>query len=409
MNKYFKKIILLFLIFLLNIFVSLSSADETKVISQKEHSSFIQFIKNLFKNNIESSTTIKTTYDSNIFLTEDSEDSDIIHTLTQYVTFKAPKDPFYFQVDYTGNLSYYIEEGDNIHDHTSNAIFSYRPFNNFSLGIGNYFRKVYNKKITTVFGDRLISRGYKEDTPTFEVKLEPTKRLRVDAGWKYYALDADSPTDDYIDRGDNIGIISFNYEFRPDLIGFLGHRYQDAHFPHLSTKDAESSRVFFGFTKKIPDFCNLSLEVGQEHKHTSYLKDDANTDLKIKLNSTFSVYTIFNVALNFNGLEPSARKEYFQYFINSIDVGLRHMLNPKTTIFVTSRYERQKFDSSDILTGNSAVDKSTDVISFGAGLKRNLNDWLSFNLGYSYIKRNTDFVNEGYTDNKISFGLTANY
>jgi len=113
--------------------------------------------------------------------------------------------------------------------------------------------------------------------------------------------------------------------------------------------------------------------------------------------------------LTFNKVNPSSRQEYLQYCDNAVEVGLWHLLNPKTSISTSVSFERQEFDSSDVLSGNAAVDRTTDIISLGANLNRKFNDWLSLDLGYVFSKRNTDFAQEGYTDNRVNVGLTASY
>ena len=375
--------------------------------AENKSSSAMESVKRILKK-INFVTTVSTSYDSNIFLAENNENSDTIGTFSQYLSYRHTEEPFHFKIDYAGNISYYLDEGDDIYSHISNALFSYRPFDKVSFGIGNYFKMMRTKSIATTFGDRLLSRGYQEDTPLFEAKIEPIDKLIVDLSYQYYYLDAAAAADDYIDRGDNIGKIAFNYDFFPALTGFVGCRYQDAHFPHLTTKDAESVRGFAGITKKFKKF-NLTAEVGQEHKDTNFQSNDANTDALIKASSTFSAFTTLNLILTYNKSLPSARREYFQYFTNSVAVSLWHVINPKTSISTSLSYSRQKFDSSDVLSGYGQLDKTTGIYGFNTTLTRNLNDTLSFNLGYSYTKRNTDFAKEGYTDNKVSVGLTARY
>lgn len=382
-------------------------SEAAKITDPQAPITFAESIKNLI-NKIDFSTAVKATYDSNIFLTEDNEDSDIINTLTQGLVLKLPNDPFYLQLDYTGNLSYYLEEADTLSNHSANFLASYRPFDYFSFGIGNSFKKMNSKKITTAFVDRLLSRGYVADTPMFQLKIEPSAKWMIESSWEYYYLDADSSSDDYIDRGDNTETVAFNYEFWPELTGFFGCRHQDAHFPHLSTKDADSYKGFFGFKRKFDKF-NLNAQVGQEHKETNFQSNDSNTDFQISANSTFSVFTLINIAFTFNKSEPSARKEYFQYFKNGVEISFWRLLTPKLSLLTNFSYEKQKFDAAHALSGNYYVDKTTTIYSFGSSLIRRINDTLSLDFGYSFMKRNTDFASEGHTDNKISFGITASY
>jgi len=396
---------ILFSLFLLSEFTILYAAPEAPV--QEETSAFVKFIKNLF-NKMDFVSRLTTTFDSNIFLAEDNDNSDLINTFTQKISLKIPEEKYFLEMDYTGSISYYTEEGDNIYDHSANFLFSYRPFDNFSYGIGNSFKQMHTKKITSAFGDRLLSRGYRENTPVVEIKYEPTDKITLDLASNHYYLDAASTQDDYIDRDDWMYDFAINYDIWPELSGIFGYGYQDNHFPHLSTKDAKSHRGFVGFLRKFKSF-NLSAEVGQQHKETYFHGNDANTDFKVNLDTTYSVFTRLNLGLTFNKVNPSSRQEYLQYCDNAVEVGLWHLLNPKTSISTSVSFERQEFDSSDVLSGNAAVDRTTDIISLGANLNRKFNDWLSLDLGYVFSKRNTDFAQEGYTDNRVNVGLTASY
>ena len=98
------------------------AAEKIEPGDQQSPLSFIQFFKNIFKK-IEFVSRVATIYDSNIFLSEDAENSDIITAFTQNLSLKLPEDPYYLQLDYTGNISYYLEEGDNIYNHNANFLF----------------------------------------------------------------------------------------------------------------------------------------------------------------------------------------------------------------------------------------------------------------------------------------------
>lgn len=369
--------------------------------------SIIQFVKNLFKK-IEFKTSVKYDFDDNIFLSDADESSDIINTLTQNVSLKIPEDPFYLEMDYTGNLSYYIQEGDSINNQTAKLILSYRPFDYISFGIADYFTKMFSKSITTSFGDRLLSRGYLQNIPVVDVKVEPIEKLTLDASYRNYYLDAVSTNDDYIDRGDDIFNFGVNYEIWPDLISSAGYEFQDVDFRNYFIKDAESHRAALGLTKKF-DVVNLTAEVGREYKDAENLHDGEETDCSLKVDTTYSVYNIVNFTYTFNRAVPSARTEYFQYFTNSAEVALRHLINPKTTVLTNIKYEKQVFEDTDAIQGQLQEDRDTKIITFGTTLRRSLNDWLDFDLGYSLTRRSTDFVGESYTNNKITVGITGSY
>lgn len=405
--KFNKKIAATGLLFLLLAVMTFAAYAAEPAKPTKENPALIQFLQNLFKR-IEFTTAIKTEYDDNIFLTPTNEKSDVISTVTQGMCLKVPEDPFYLQLDYTGNLSYYWNQGDKLYDHLANFIASYRPTKNFSYGISNSFKKMINKKITTTLGDQLLSMGYTEDTPVFEMKYQPTEKLTIDYMYQHYYLRAARVDDNFINRDDNVSNVAFTYDFYPDLAAFVGFNYRDANFPADTVKDGEIAKGFYGITKKFPGFCNVT--VSAAHDSDQLLnRHDTNTEANLSVNSTFSAYTILNLAYHYNNRIPSARAEYSQYFDDAVELGLTQLLDLKTTLTATVGYERQHFYSSDVVGTNPVVDKHTDIISLETLLKRKLNSWLDLDLTYNYSKRNTKFAAEGYTENRVGLGLVATF
>lgn len=137
--------------------------------------------------------------------------------------------------------------------------------------------------------------------------------------------------------------------------------------------------------------------------------DDHNVDQYVGFETTFSVYTKFKASYSHNYKHPSLRREYTQYASNLFKINLDHTLDPKTSILWNYSYEKQGFSSADILAGQTSEGKKTDIQTIGLTLNRKLNPLLTLGLNYDYTKRDTEFVGEGYTDNRYTINLTARY
>ena len=162
----------------------------------KEPNPFFQFL-----NDLEFSSRLKWELDDNIFLVENEEDSDFRQTFTQTILYKLPKDHHYFQMNYRGNYAYYHEEATGILGHTAGLLYSYRPFDGFSIGFKDDFNWLSDSKIATTIGDRVLALGYVQNAPSFEVKYEmgPSVTLIADAYQQFLDV-VDATNDDYIDN-----------------------------------------------------------------------------------------------------------------------------------------------------------------------------------------------------------------
>ncbi len=362
---------------------------------------------------IEFTSRLKTEYDDNIFLSENNENSDIREVFTQHLRYNKSFDQHFWKLEYTGNHSYYIEESTNVLDHTADFLYSYRPFTNLSLGLGNTFYWLQDSRITAALGDRLLALGYIQNTPSFEIKYEAHPRLTLSSHLAQQMLNVrNDQNDDFIDHKRTTAINKLSYQLTEDqnMSGFLGYDYDTITFPHIEEKAATSHRGLLGLTKKFSGIGNVTAEAGYKYTDIDETNvDDENVDYRLSMESNFSLFTKLTVFYNYNVKNPSLRREYSQYASNLGSITLTHTMDPKTSCQLGYSHERQDFNSSNVLSGQSPVDRQTYIQTFNTGLNRKLNNWLTLEVTYDYTKRDTDFVSEGYTDNKYGIALTARY
>lgn len=376
---------------------------------QSEPNPLIQFI-----NNIEYSSRLKFEYDDNIFLTEDNRDSDFRQIFSQAITYKSTKDKSYFQLGYNGNYSYYDQEALGVLGHTANMLYSYRPFDGFSIGIRNDFNWLADSKIATTLGDRTLALGYTQNVPSIQVKYEISPQYSFVTDAYYQFLDVrNSENDDYIDNR-RVGVKGqLNYNFTPqrNFVGFLGFEHKQITFPQVSEKASVSERPFVGLTEKAIGIFNFTQEVGFENINMtdSANADDRNVDWKFSWETVFSIYTKLRLSFDYNTRNASLRRQYTQYGSNLATLSLTHAINPKTYLLFDYSYERQEFNSADVLAGQTNQDNNTFIQNIGLTVSRKLQNWLTLDWRYDYTKRDSDFAQEGYTDNRYSVALTAKY
>ena len=366
-----------------------------------------------FFNDIDKTTSLKVEYDDNIFLVEDNEDSDVKQVFTQGLKYKKSFGDHFIKWDYTGTYSYYDEESLGVLSHTGNFAYSYRPFKNFSIGLGNTFNWQQDNKLATPIGDRLLALGYVQNTPNVQMKYQFNPRTILSTDLTYQDLDVrDSLNGTFIDhrRTTEIGKLSYMITDDNNLIGYIGFQGDQVMFRHTDLKDTTSTRGFGGLTKKFSNLMDITYEIG--FKNTDFDSnhgDDSNVDHRISIDTNFSLYTKLGLSYSYNMKNPSLRSEYVQYASNMASINLTHTINPKTTLLLGYSYETQDFDSSDVLTGGAPLDRKTHIHTLSSAVNRKLNEWLALDFNYNFSKRDTSFAGEGYIDNKYALGLTARY
>ncbi len=367
-----------------------------------------------FLRSIDYTSRLKLEFDDNILLTEDNQDSDFKQVFTQTLTYKLPKDKYYFQWGYSGNYAYYNEEATGILGHGAYLLYSYRPWDGFSFGIRDDFNWLSDSKIATTIGDRVLGLGYVQNTPSIQVKYELSDRYTLTTDLYYQFLDVvDGENDDYIDnkRVGAKGQLNYNLTPQRNVIGFLGVDHSQITFPQVSEKAASSDRFFAGLKEKIIGLFDLTQEIGFESINMSdpANADDDNVDFRLSLETVFSLYTKLRLGLDYNMRNPSLRRQYTQYTSDVAYLQLSHSINPKTTALLSYSYENQAFHSPDVLIGQTVEHKDTFIQNLNLTLSRKILSWLTADVKYDYTKRDTDFAQEGYTDNKFSVSMTARY
>ncbi|HOW36147.1 MAG TPA: hypothetical protein PL155_07020 [Candidatus Omnitrophota bacterium] len=377
--------------------------------TNKNENPFLKFLKD-----IDYSSRLKFEYDTNIFLTEDGEDFDWKEIFTQTLFYQLIKGDHYFQWGYSGNYAYYDKEAKGVLGHTANVLYSYRPFEKLSFGFRDDYNWLQDSKMAAVIGDRVLALGYTQNVPSFQLKYEidPKATFTLDVFHEFLDV-RNGDNDDFIDHYVNYVSNKIDYNLTPEnnLVGFFGNTYRNIQFDQIDQKSSTSNRAFVGLTEKFPNLFHWTQEVGFENIYfdNSQNNNDDNIDFKTYIETVFSLYTKLRLSFSCHAKNPSYRAEYTQYASNVASLNLSHVINPKTTLFFDYSFEYQKFDDNDALIGQPTINKRNHIHNLRLMLSRSINSWLVLDFRYDYSKRDSDFAEEGYTDNKISTAITAKY
>ncbi len=374
-----------------------------------EQNSFKTFLKD-----IDFTTRIKLEHDDNIFLSETDENSDLKQILTQGMKYSKSFGKQYVSWNYVGNYSYFDGESEEVLSHSGKVLYSYRPYDKFSIGLKNDVTWLQNSNITTAISDRLLALGYTQVMPGIQVKYEmgPATTFVSDLGYQSLNV-SDDANDTFIDNDEFKTKTALNQVLFDDrnLLGTAGFDWERVNFTHTAAKGSATTRPFIGLLKKFPGVVNAAAEIGFADIDIENPddEDDNNVDFTVSLESVFSLYTKLNASYTGMNKSHSLRSDYVQYTSNLVNLGLSHAISPKSLLSANYSYELQDFDSIDAIAGSPRVDHEANIYNVNLAFNQQLNSWLTAEVSYGHVTRDTDFASESYEDNKYGIGLTARY
>jgi len=368
-------------------------------------------------------------YDDNIFLTPSDKESDFKTVLNQSIEIEYPMDKFYFDLLYAANLDFYGQADETIDTQTVGVQLSYFPFNHLSVGVSDQLIKVGNSDIATSIGDQTLSLGYVTNNVRAELEYELWENGFFEIFYNNEHVDfSKDDVSVFINRNTNILDVRLKHRYSPIFSNYLGYRLKDVVFSEIGLKNQESSIFFYGLDYTLPGLLTFFGEVASESKSfknraggveivpfgiiipfDERRRQDNNVNYLVGIESNFSRFN--NISLTYNSrLLESSRPEFSQYLAKTLAVNSRRFIDSKTIFFSSLFLEVQDFDSKDgfgvfFLDG----DATTKVYASGFTLRRILNEWLYFDIGYTYVRRTTDFVGEGSNNSRFRFGARATF
>lgn len=368
-------------------------------------------------------------YDDNIFLTPSDKESDFKTVLNQSIEIEYPLDKFYFDLLYAANLDFYGQADETIDTQNVAVQLSYFPFNHLSLGVSDQLIKVGNSDIATSIGDQTLSLGYVTNNVRTELEYELWENGFFEIFYNNEHVDFSSgDVSIFINRNTNILDVRLKHRYNPIFSNYMGYRLKDVVFSEIGLKNQESSIFFYGLDYELPGLLTFFGEVASESKSfknraggieivpfgiiipfDERRRQDNNVNYLVGVESNFSRFN--NISLSFNSrVLESSRPEFSQYLAETFSVNSRNFIDSKTIFFTSHFLEVQNFDSKDgfgifFLDG----DATTKVYATGVTLRRILNEWLYFDIGYTYVRRTTDFVGEGSNNSRFRFGAHATF
>lgn len=364
-------------------------------------------LKRFYKDHFNIIFGVSEQWDSNILLDEEDEEDDFITVLNPDVTLHFGNDQGYIEGEWIGRYAYYADSDEITNSNSVSALTFLTPNDRFAVGARGNFDITDESLVPTFFGDRILQLGYTIISTQPQIKYRLFDRLTSDFSYQFDKIDVDnSDLDDAVDREGHNFTSNFEFEASPTLFLFGGYGFRDVGYGESASKDSFSHLPFAGIRKKIPNLFNVEAKATYHDKGFDRSPDDRNVDISGGITSTFSRYTtlIFNAGY---GLQESSRSEFTQYTSSRFSLILQHYITSKTVLILKGSYELQSFDGEDILVTFVTGDQDTDLYNASVDIRQMIFSWLSFEVGYSFQERDTDFASEDLQDHIVRTTVKA--
>lgn len=338
----------------------------------------------------------------------------IQYSLTEYDIFNK------YQVYLAGKMDVMTysanSELDHI-EHGAEAMIQYQPkfrVNFHLMDKYSHSQDIFNVTEATLENNRV----YDSNVFGLGVDWKFADKVSLQAAYRHFFLEYEDDENDFLNRTDNGANCGFFYDYSPKTIFFLDYQFLLAAYQEDDMPDNGNSYINFGMNWQATVKTSLMLKAGYQIVNFDFEVpeeyDDAETadDLVNDDDAAFS----FEAQANWQVMQKTTLILNTKYSIDQTDS--RQALNK--TVFVGRVAFDYRFsgrvradvnfiyENSDyaLWSGDSRID---DRWFFKPQLNFALKKWLSFNLFYSFDKKDSNFDELDYETNTLGLGARITF
>jgi hypothetical protein len=373
------------------------------------------------------SLTLEEVYDDNIYLasginnTSEKIESDwIFHAMPGLLLDYTLQGRGYVRLGYQGDYAYYKEDDDNDwKDHIGFFDFDYQAPGGLLFRVKN----VYVDATDPYGSDNLYNLGVQTsrwyDDLNTNIGYNFGNRFKAFLYYDYYKQDYDEETDFTQDWNVNQFGAGFEMRIASKTWGFIRYHYgYRDYFSHPAGSgvtdqndgDFDFSRVSAGLTwdsgAKLAGELNFGYEWRNHDNEFDSLGnryDDKNTwvaatrlDYFATSTTTLSLYLI-------RALRETGSNTFQYYTDTGIKIGIAQVFLTKFTLTAEAGYSLYEYNYPTNPT------KEADNYLGSVGISYKLCEWLTGGLAYAYLRQDSNYLEDDYTDNRVLFSLRAVY
>jgi hypothetical protein len=354
------------------------------------------------------------TYDDNIYRSYGGKpkEADWVSTISPGMQLRLPLQQHSFQLDYRADVNLFAKNTE------TNFVNQ-----NAAAAVNLAFAGGLNIIVSDSFSDAVIPRLGKEvqglsgvfdpfraspyDSNNFTTRAIYRFLDRWSAEVRY--INYDFRYKHYYDEAGTYNQNSFGgsvyYKLTPRTDAVLDYTYSIMDYKTSNSYDNKNHSAYIGLsfdpTAKLRGYLKLGVAEWIYDQDLPTGKTLTTFSVLSALTWEVSPYTV--LTLTANRLLLPDRQTNALYTFTNVSLGYRHFLTSyeKVNLNANVGYGTLKFDQPTEDADNVLKTRDDKRIYGGAGIEYLLQPWLSFNLGYMYIRNCSNFINYDFTENKI--------
>lgn len=228
-----------------------------------------------------------------------------------------------------------------------------------------------------------------------------SRKFKIRADYSNYWLDYDDDANEFRSRTDNSGSLYVFYQFRPKTSAFVQYDYADISYEESSGRDSQQHGYFTGVDWDVTAKTRGRAKVGYTEKRfeQSGLDDESGFAMEVQAQHTFTPKRAINVSVSRNYKESSNATSYAA-MSSGVNASLLQRFTAKWSSTVSLGFTRDEYEGEYTL-GGKTDEREDDTFRAGASLIFEPRDWLSFDLGYYFSTRDSNFSVFDFDNNTV--------
>lgn len=349
-------------------------------------------------------------YNDNVDLEPSDKKSDFITTISPGIVIELPARRYALRLGYRADILRYAERSE-LDTVNHSAAFNGRIAFPWGLAVtlSDGFTRAFD---FPGFPVPEITRRVERNENVLKLNTEYTIGERISLGLTYgwLLIDyLDDPEFEQLDRQEHqVGLIVF-YRILPKTSLLGEYDYQVIRYDVETDRDSNSNKFKVGIRGDLTAKTSVTLKLGAEIKdYEDPAQDDwtgpiAEVEALWKYRAP-SELRIFGGRANVESVSEGANF----YVATYGGVEVRHHLTSRLILGVSGLIGVN--DYPDPVTVGTKTDERLDFFyQFNASLRYQFRRWLSAQIGYAYLRRDSNFGEFEYTNNRVTVSLRLTY
>ncbi|MBI3313083.1 MAG: outer membrane beta-barrel protein [Candidatus Omnitrophica bacterium] len=354
----------------------------------------------------------KITYDDNILYEPQDEREDVIFNIQPGAIVELPIGKSQVSAGYQADFEIFSKSRHGQQKDQNQNFFTLADFNfpSWYVNVLENFAETSSRAGTTFTGR----------IPRFDQSIYPKagyrwKRATFEGGFRHFVRDFRRQIDDPFDFQIVEWTGVFYYDLFARLKALLEYQFAQIDYDDDFRRKGNFNQVRTGFDGEIIPNLTAKLRVGTQFRnYAESTRNDGSS--RADFNSWVgSIALEYKLRPNIT-LKASFRRQPVEATFQDVNfynehlfsLGAEYEFQPKWTLFSSLKYYRHRYGENTTVDGHTAFRRDhhggADV-----GLRYKMQDWIELEIAYLYLRRNSNFSSQDFTDNQFSLTTVLSY